>query len=291
MTQSFEKLVRKIDPQSRFLRAWTLTGGISAQVTAMEIVRGDSQTQKMIVRRHGDADFEHNPRVAADEFKLMQILKNAGVAVPAPLYLDDSGEIFDRPVLVIEFIDGKTEFSPANVDDYMRQMAVSLAKIHRIERVDLDFLPYIERKRCIVSLHETVGDYLDEGRIREMLESAPQGNPHGLVHGDFWQGNVLWRDGQLAAVIDWEDAALGDPLVDVANARLEILWSMGVAAMENFTRQYQSLNAIDFSGLPYWDMCVALRNAARIGVWGLDAAAEQKMRDEIRWFVGQAVGK
>jgi aminoglycoside phosphotransferase (APT) family kinase protein len=35
-----------------------------------------------------------------------------------------------------------------------------------------------------------------------------------LLHGDYWPDNTLWRDGRLVCVIDWEDAALGDPLAD-----------------------------------------------------------------------------
>jgi aminoglycoside phosphotransferase (APT) family kinase protein len=34
---------------------------------------------------------------------------------------------------------------------------------------------------------------------------------------------VLWRDGRIVAVIDWEDAQVGDPLADLANTRLELL--------------------------------------------------------------------
>ena len=58
-------------------------------------------------------------------------------------------------------------------------------------------------------------------RIRDMLASAwpfPRPNPPALLHGDYWPGNILWKDGRLAAVIDWEDACLGDPLVDLAMA-------------------------------------------------------------------------
>ena len=44
--------------------------------------------------------------------------------------------------------------------------------------------------------------------------------------------------GRLVGVIDWEDAALGDPLADLANSRLEILWAFGDEAMERFTREY-----------------------------------------------------
>lgn len=35
-SQTFERLVRKVDPESRLIRAWGLTSGVSAQVTAIE---------------------------------------------------------------------------------------------------------------------------------------------------------------------------------------------------------------------------------------------------------------
>ena len=72
--QKFEQLVQKIDPQSKLLRTWELKGGVSAQVTALEIERPDGQTKKMIVRQHGDVDLKQNPHVAADEFKLLQMI-------------------------------------------------------------------------------------------------------------------------------------------------------------------------------------------------------------------------
>lgn len=44
----------------------------------------------------------------------------------------------------------------------------------------------------------------------------PQGAP-GIVHGDYQLANVLYRpDGpELAAIVDWELASIGDPLVDL----------------------------------------------------------------------------
>jgi aminoglycoside phosphotransferase (APT) family kinase protein len=236
----------------------------------------------MVVRRHGDADFQGNPQLAADEFRLMRILKAAGVAAPAPYYVDESGEIFDRPVVVIEFIDGQTEFAPSNPDDYFFQIAAHLARIHRVGSAALDFLPQNQ------IWPEKLDDSFDEARIRAALDK-PLRNPLGLIHGDFWPGNILWKDGQLVAVIDWEDAAISDPLADVANAREEILWALGVEAMENFTRQYQALNPIDFDRLPYWDLRVALRTLSRIGRWGLEADVEKKMRDDLRFFIEQAL--
>lgn len=113
----FEQVVRKIDPQSRLLRAWTLQGGVSAQVTALEIEQPGGHTHKMLVRRHGTVDRNHNPQIAADEFKLLQLLQSAGLATPKPYFLDQSCEIFSTPYIVIEYVEGQTEFAPAHISD------------------------------------------------------------------------------------------------------------------------------------------------------------------------------
>ena len=294
----FEQVVHKMDPQSTLLRTWELKGGISAQITVLEIEQADGQTKKMIVRQHGKVDLKHNPQIAADEFKLLHLLHSVGLATPMPYHLDQSGEIFSNPYIVIEYIEGKTEFAPSNVSDHLLQFATHLSRIHQIDgsKLDVSFLPKVE-KRYAETLRErpaNVDEALDEGRIRDALEAGwpfPQRNTPALLHGDFWPGNVLWKDAQLVAIIDWEDAALGDPLADVANSRLEILWAFGVEAMQRFTQQYRFMATIDFTQLPYWDLCAALRSVAQIAQWGLDDITEKTMRDRHRWFVTQACEK
>ena len=51
-------------------------------------------------------------------------------------------------------------------------------------------------------------------------------------------------------MIDWEDAAIGDPLADLANARLEILWAYGWDAMTTFTARYLARCSVDVTALP-----------------------------------------
>jgi len=100
-----------------------------------------------------------------------------------------------------------------------------------------------------------VNGSLDEGRIRETLAAAtpfPRQNAPALLHGDYWPGNILWQAGRLAAVIDWEDAELGDPLADLAISRLIFYGFYGREAMQAFTRQYLAKTAIDPRSLPYW---------------------------------------
>ena len=64
-------------------------------------------------------------------------------------------------------------------------------------------------------VHE-IGTWLEANR--------PRAIEPGLMHGDYHIANVMYRedDGELAAILDWELAALGDPLLDLA--RLTTAW-------------------------------------------------------------------
>lgn len=287
----FARLIRRMDPESALRRAWRLTGGVSAHVTAVEVKRADGDVQTLLVRRHGEVDLRQNPNIARDEFKLLEIAKSHGLAVPQPHYLDESGDLFPTPYLVIEYIEGETDFEPADVDEYVRQMAEELAKIHRIGALpELSFLP--EQGQGFGERPAILDDSMDEGRIRDALELAwplSDMNAFTLLHGDFWPGNILWREGKLAAVIDWEDARTGDPLADLANTRLEILFALGAEAMDDFTDRYLSLTGVDSINLPYWDLCAALRPCSKFSGWGLDADTEARMRERHRSFAERAI--
>jgi aminoglycoside phosphotransferase (APT) family kinase protein len=286
----FEVLARRIDPRGRLVRSWELKGGVSAQVTAFEVERADGRAEKLVVRRHGARDLKRNPQIAADEFRLLQLLAAAGLPAPAPRFLDARGEIFSTPCLVLAYVDGER---PSHVDEskLVTELADVLSEIHRVGiTADVSFLRQRELGDVTVR-----GSAAEERRIQEVLDAAlplSDRNRPVLLHGDFWPGNTLWKAGRLVAVIDWEDAAVGDPLADVANARLELVWALGFDAMEAFTSRYEAnVPGVDFTDLPYWDLWADLRLAGRIAEWGLDAALEEEMRAGHEAFVEQALAK
>jgi aminoglycoside phosphotransferase (APT) family kinase protein len=124
-------------------------------------------------------------------------------------------------------------------------------------------------------------------RIHRVAPPPFLGGEGVLLHGDYWPGNTLWRDGGLVAVIDWEDAARGDPLADVANARLELLWSHGGDAMEAFTARYAQ-TGVDLSELPRWDLWADRRLTPRLASWGLEPARAEAMLAARDAFVARA---
>ncbi|SDZ11275.1 Ser/Thr protein kinase RdoA involved in Cpx stress response, MazF antagonist [Saccharopolyspora shandongensis] len=64
---------------------------------------------------------------------------------------------------------------------------------------------------------------------------------HQAVHGDFYPGNTLTDGGVLTAVVDWDEACVVPPAVEVAYAALE--WAeqesaIDIAAMHSFLQAY-----------------------------------------------------
>lgn len=292
--QALERLLQRIEPQAALLRAWPLTGGVSARVTALEIALPDGETRRLVVRQHGAADLAHNPRIADDEFRLLRALHAAGLPVPEPYYAAGR-EILGTPCLVVAYIEGAPFFAPPDVTDFVAQMAAQLARIHGADAAEVAFLPSASAKAAakVGEGPAKTDESLDERRIRGLLQNTwppLQANADVTLHGDYWPGNLLWRNGKLVGVIDWEDAMIGDPLADLANTRLELLWALGIEAMEAFTQAYRGLRPdVGCANLALWDLYAALKPMGKLADWANDDATEQAMREGHRRFVAQAV--
>ncbi|HEY3952374.1 MAG TPA: phosphotransferase family protein [Streptosporangiaceae bacterium] len=292
------QVARAVHAQAELVRAWPLPGGVSAQVTALEVRLPGGRGGRLVVRQYGAANLAADPHAASSEAELLGVLRAAGLPVPRPRYADESGRILPGPYLVVDFADGEALREPAaGPADAARQLAAVLAALHRVPRPRAG-LRFLRDKaemfsarlgECPAVLDET----LSEGRIRAALAHAwppARRNEPVLLHGDFWPGNTLWCDGRLTAVIDWEDAGYGDPLADLANGRLEIAMLLGMAAMREFTGHYRAvLSSLDYAALPVWDLCAALRPAGRMSSWGMDTATLGRMRRGHREFTGQAL--
>jgi len=66
----------------------------------------------------------------------------------------------------------------------------------------------------------------------------PTNRPVALVHGDLGMHNILIRDGNLAALLDWELMHLGDPAEDIGTAgpRSSSLSSAGTSLLTTTSR-------------------------------------------------------
>ena len=82
--------------------------------------------------------------------------------------------------------------------------------------------PISDRDHIVRAAAATLDGSIDEGAFIEAWEDALRvpawEGPGVLLHWDLFPGNVLVRDGRLAAVIDWAAVSFGDPARDLMAA-------------------------------------------------------------------------
>lgn len=256
---SIGRLVERLFSESEIVKVERLLGGMAAESTAVILT---PPHPNILVRQLKP----HKHATAAQEYRILQLVHTAGVAAPEPLFLDETGDWLGAPSLVMTLLDGVPDYDPVDRVAVARQTAVQLAKLHQMDvsALDLSFLPRGETavSYLIQNPQQPPDRRWYEQQVQATLQACwpfSRRNADTLLHGDFWPGNLLWRDGQLVGIVDWEDAAIGSPLLDFAIAQLDTLMIYGEAAFNAFTAQYQAANQLDFTNLPLWQLAAALR--------------------------------
>lgn len=251
-------------------------------MTAFEFTTPAGDQQRQILRR---SLYE---REMGQELRLLESLRNAGLPVPKPYGLQGDS-------LVLEYIEGAVEANPADAEAFLDRYADQLVRIHNVDLEPFDFLPRQERN--YPKPWKGPDEELRETEIRTAIAGyPPRTNPSVLRHGDLWPGNILWRDSKVAAIIDWEEALIGDPVADLAICRLDLWWVLGESAAEGITRRYLERRPINLNDLPYWDLCASLRPMSNLHEWassypslGRPDITEATMSRDHRAFVAQAL--
>jgi aminoglycoside phosphotransferase (APT) family kinase protein len=291
--ETFHRIAERLGGQ--LLAASPLTGGVSAATTLLE-VEIDGEPRRFVARQPG---WDDRSLVVRRDFRLLRALRDRGLPAPQPVLMDPDGELTERPTLILHYLEGAVELDPNDLPALVDRLAAQLAVIHATPAGDLQALLSDRDARIAATLAappERMDESIDEAGVRAALARGRPGptNLPGLLHGDFWPGNVLWRDGEISGVIDWEGASWGDPLYDVAITRLDLLWAYGPEAMVGFTQAYaRAAAAVDQTALPWFDLVAALRPAGEISRWATPAddppAYARRMRERHAVFRAQAL--
>jgi aminoglycoside phosphotransferase (APT) family kinase protein len=293
VTSGIRQAVAALEPGGELVRTHALTGGVSANVLGLEIATAAGDARRVVFRQHRSGTFkQHGQTVTAREYGVLAALHRAGLAVPEPYSYDDS-EAVTAPYLIIEWVDGSTELRPDDVPAALDQMARFLVGLHALDPSSLplpELEPIEDPMTAVVQYLPSTEAGQEASAMLGSVAVRPGVDRCVLLHGDYWPGNVIWQDGRLVAVIDWEDARLGDPLADLATARVELLCRYGDEAMERFTARYLALHhdtvgPLRLESLAVWELYVSAAALATMGAWGLapDEEAQRRRRSE-RFF-------
>lgn len=175
------------------------------------------------------------------ECRLAPVLRSKGIPVPACEYREIAGRRGAQAVDLVqgESLDSRDADEAATLRG-LRMAATLLARVHAIRGQGAGPLS-LERLRdgAVAGLHSSwrsfvrlrVEEHLEQCEIMgamsgeeaaralgafngPLLDGAPGG---ALLHGDPGSHNFIFRGDFLAAVIDWEDAMVGDPVFELAS--------------------------------------------------------------------------
>ena len=242
-----EKLAR---PQLRVISVKPIPEGHSGFTYFVDVDGGDGPLRYVLrlpppgARIAGPADVVRQGRI-------MSALHEAGLPTPRIPAMSSEPVIDGRPFIVMEAVDG-TRIETAGTSHKPIEIAGSAVDVlKRLHALPLD--------QTGIGDEESVGLQSEMMRWAMLMQRAPEeltvraGELGGLlaiqtpaeraptlVHGDYHYGNMLFRGPEVVAVLDWEIAQLGQPLLD-----------LGCLCIVSIRRQYQGApnpgGAIDVS--------------------------------------------
>ncbi|HEV7720304.1 MAG TPA: phosphotransferase [Iamia sp.] len=162
----------------------------------------------------------------ATEVAALGVCAAHGIPAPRVLAADETGAEAGRPVLVQSWITGDSRVPGPDEPGRGRDLGRVAAAIHAVALAPTVLLP--ERASSLATVpFETLpvpapcADLFAEAREVVAALPPPDG-PLGFVHGDLWQGNTLWDDGEHVGTLDWDYAGVGPPIVDIGSLRWDL---------------------------------------------------------------------
>lgn len=236
-----------------------LDGGMSAVMLLV-----DTEDGCFVVRFPSEELRAHFDDPAGHEWSILEGVQASGLPGPEPLRLADGP---DGRFLILRHMPGQATAATEDPVAYTNQMAEALAQVHH---ADLSLFPTLTGMKPKWSPPpQPWSQNLREPEVIYALLAwgDPPLQNSVLRHGDFWPGNLLWEDGQLTGIIDWENALLGPASADVGLSRLDVAWVFGFDVMESYTEACLALNPAAGEDLLYWDLRACLRPMHNLAEW------------------------
>lgn len=183
--------------------------------------------------------FPRVPRVVAQVEKeqrwLPWLAPQLPLAIPMPLARGLPGDGYPWNWSVYRWLEGENaaQTMPSAFDQAAVTLAGFISALWTIDPADGPMpgahnfgrgVPLAERDAATRQATAELGDTIDADAVSAVWESAlaaPEwSGPPVWIHGDLMPGNLLVRDGQISAVIDFGGLGVGDPACD-----LQIAWN------------------------------------------------------------------
>jgi aminoglycoside phosphotransferase (APT) family kinase protein len=246
---------RAVGRGARVAGSTRLVGGITAVVHRVAVVDRRGTRQQLVLRRWLDG-IEHDEACAlvAREAYALEALDGRGIPAPQLLAHDVAGVDAGAPALLMTRVPGRVDLTPRDFDAWLRQMAATLARIHALPIPAAPFDRWYDRDRAGVPPRAKSAVWRRAHDVAR-TDVTPD-DQQTFIHRDYQHFNVLWRRGRLTGVVDWVNAAVGPPELDVGHCRLNLAVLFSAEWAERFRLEYEA--AADRTLDPAWDITALL---------------------------------
>ena len=278
-----ERLVAWLDEQGLEvgapLAAELISGGKSNVMFRLQ--RGDST---WVLRRPAQVAVERADDGMRREFRFLTAFEGTPVPHPAPVALCDDHAVLGCTFYLMALVDGVNPLPvPAWLDDPAGRVELTfaltdaLAQMHEVDPVAAGIADlgrpddFHERQvsRWIRQLDSYEGRELPGlDRVTAWLEAnRPGAFVPTIMHGDYHMMNVMIAPdppARVVAIVDWETATIGDPLLDLAG--FYEVWTLstgeGWPTSAEIAERYAATRGIaDLGDLTYYEVLYNFRLA------------------------------
>jgi aminoglycoside phosphotransferase (APT) family kinase protein len=246
-------------------------GGFSKLTVLFEIRDSTQGRQSLIARFEPPVKFmELDGMDLRNEFPVVKLAARSGLPVAEPLWMEEDAGIFGMRFFISRKVPGEIYGTVKAMDrplapDVIRKLAKLLADIHAV-RPDRDdpLIQHSHIRRWLdfpTLAQNTLGlvDYwADQAKINGAEASPiltraidwlranvpPENEPFSLIHGDFGLHNLLIENGEVRALLDWENSRIGDPAEEFAHFFAAV---GGKIDQTEFLRHYRAAGGRSFS--------------------------------------------
>ena len=231
--------------------------------------RLETPSGNYVLRRKPPGDLLPSAHAVDREFRVISVLGQIGfpVAPARALCLDEA--VIGSMFYVMDEVSGRVFWEPAMPESNPAERAAvydamnaALARLHRLDPDELGLGDFGRRDGYVARQITRWSRQYEQSKTEEIAEmdrliawlpkNLPPENPARLVHGDYRLDNLIIRADapEIAAVLDWELATLGDPIADFTYHLMQ--WDMprsdtgaGVGSLKGFDLASLGIPSLD----------------------------------------------
>jgi aminoglycoside phosphotransferase (APT) family kinase protein len=230
---------------------WTrLTGGLTSIVHLLT-VEGSGRREEYVLRWWVPDREEEDSMARAVPQETAVLTKLEGSGIPAPRVIGSTTDTaLGGPAVLMTRVPGTLHLMPRDRERWLREMAQMLARIHALALDGKPFESWLDRSELSPPPDASRADVWREAIALVADERAPARTC--FLHRDYQHFNMLWSRERLTGVVDWSEACIGPPEVDVGHCRLNltVLFSAGVADRFRAIYEAESGHRVD----AWWDV-------------------------------------